>query len=304
MRANSRRTSRNKKLAYAGVAIALTIFIFTLTPSAVSFVSTLIITPIEALTSWAQNSNGTLPTYLRNREELEQHISELEQQIAEKSSNDLTLNKLQHENGILRNLMGTVNNPRLIANVIARPPDLPYDLMQIDQGSERGVKVGAPVFLGYDQLIGIISHTTEHTSFVELITSPGFRSTVYIYGPDIFTKAEGYGGGIMRVNVPQGITLQEGNIVIVPSQDSGIYGTIGHIQTSPTQPEQYGFVVPTTPIQSIHKVAVGAREVQKIDYETAASIVSDNRVGTLEIDIPLDLLVIPATTSATGTEEQ
>lgn len=269
-------------------------------PRAISFVAYLILTPVDSLTTWVRDSDQALPTYFRDRDALNHEINVLRQQVAEKSTDGLTLQKLLQENSLLNGLLGGAQGERVGATVIARPPELPYDLMQIDQGSERGIQEGAPVFLGHDQLVGVVAYTTKTTAFVELLTSPGFTSTVYIYGPDIFTEAEGYGGGIMRVNVPQGIDLSPGNVVIVPALDSGIYGTISHVQTSPTQPEQYGYVVPTIPLQSIYKVAVGGRPVEAVDFEVVKEVVEQNRVGSLEFDIPADLLITPTSTATTS----
>lgn len=306
-RESSRRTSRNRKTLYFGLFCATLIFLFTLVPSVIGGLAQFLIYPIDAATSWIRNSQSTLPTYLRDRSELNTKIQELEQLVAEGAIDDQTLHKLQTENVYLRGLMGNESSPRILAEVVSRPPELPYDLLLIDEGSDQGVRVGAPVFVGGGQIIGIVSHTTKTSAFIELITSPGFESTVFIYGPDIFTRAEGYGGGVLRIRVPQGIDIAPNNLVIVPALDSGIFGTISYVQTSPTQPEQYGFVVPKTPLQSIHTVSVDTRPVTEIDFETANQIVSDNRIGRIGIDIPAsELIIVPepaATSTATTTND-
>ena len=301
MRGSSRRTSRNRFLFRLALGLVGVIALFMLVPQLISGLAYTIMAPIDVATTWIRESGGSLPSYVRERRALDERIEELEQALAENKRNDLTLRTLQAENSELRSLLRATSAERIAATVVGRPPNMPYDLLQIDRGRSDGVVESAPVYLGYRQLIGVIAHTASDHSFVELVTSPGFETTVYIYGPDIFTRAEGYGGGVLRVRVPQGIALTEGNIVIAPALDSGIYGSISHIKTSPTQPEQYGFVVPTTAIASINKVSVGTRPATPVDFEAAQEIVEENRIGNLRINVPQGQLVTVSTSTATST---
>jgi hypothetical protein len=187
---------------------------------------------------------------------------------------------------------------RTLAVVVAKPTELPYDLLQIDRGSQSGITVGAPVYIGTDSVIGLVSDVYLTHSFVTLFTTPGFFATVYLTGPDVTATLEGLGGGVARVKMPQGIAMQIGDLVHVPSVRPGLYGQIAWIESEPTQPEQYGYITPEVPMQSLYQVAVGSP--------------SDVTVVTTEMNqyiekIKSDALVVSdlvlATSTATSTDQ-
>ena len=266
------------------VAIVLAAWAF---PRVFSFVSYVVLYPIDRVVSWYSLSNQSLPVYLRSRTELANEMEELKRQIANQASTHLTVQRLINENMQLRAVaeMGTTTR-RIAARVIAQPTKLRYDYLQIDQGSLAGVMVGAPVFVGVDTAIGVVVHTAPTYSFVELVTTPGFLATAYVVGPNIFASLEGIGGGVARVKVPQGVSLQTGNIVLLPGVESGVYGEIVAIDNVPTQPEQYGYVTPPVPLKSLLYVSVGqvpddARDSAAIDITIDSAIHDYFRLGSV-----------------------
>jgi hypothetical protein len=135
---------------------------------------------------------------------------------------------------------------------------------------------------------------------VTLVTTPGFSSSAYVIGPNIYTFAEGMGGGILRVRVPQGIMLRTGDMVLLPAIDSGIYGVISYIETSATQPEQYGFVTTNIPTQSLYYVSVGKEGIVPNTFSDAELLVDTTRETLFTVDVPLDVLVTPETSTSSA----
>lgn len=243
-------------------------------PTVLSYVSHIVLYPVTAVSSWYQNSDSLLPNYLRSRVELTKEIEELKRTIANDTGTELSVRRLLEENMQLRTAaqVSTSTN-RIAARVLAQPTKLSYDLLQIDQGSDSGVVVGAPVFLGVDTVIGVVVEVAESYSFVELVTTPGFTATAYLVGPNVFATIEGIGGGVARVKVPQGIPLREGNLVLLPSVSSGVYGEVVRVENIPTQPEQFGYVTPPLPLQSLLYVSVGKHAlITKSDSEIEQSV--------------------------------
>lgn len=260
-RESSRRTS-HKKLRL-GVIITVVVLVFGyFFPKIISGVSYVVLYPIHTVSSWYQYSESDLPKYLRAKTDLVKEIESLKKQLSNENGTQLSIKKLLEENMQLRAAtnFGTTSD-RVTARVIAQPSRLTYDLMQIDKGASDGIKIGAPVFLGFDTVIGVVVHATEHYSFVDLVTTPGFESTAYVVGPNIFATLEGVGGGVARVKVPQGVSLREGNLVLLPSIESGVYGEINSIENPPTQPVQYGYVTPPVSMQSILYVSVSRADI-------------------------------------------
>lgn len=239
---------------YITLAILLTGWLM---PSLTAFVSYLVMTPVLSVANWYENSENIIPIYLRSRASLNEEIQQMKRDDATLSGSKLSIQRLLEENMQLRAAANiSTSSKRVVARVIAQPTKLNYDLLQIDQGTDSGVEVGSPVFLGLDTVIGVVVKALPTYSFVDLVTTTGFSATAYIVGPNIFAPLEGMGGGVARVRVPQGVNLQLGNLVLLPSVSSGVYGEIVSLENIATQPEQYGYVTPPLPLNSLLYVSV------------------------------------------------
>ncbi len=238
-------------------------------------VASVILYPFHATTLWIKTSEGELPTYLRSKSELVAEVENLRVTAATGVGTQLSINRLLEENMQLRAMAkaGAAEN-RLVARVLARPGQLAYDVLQIDKGTRDGVVLGAPVYTGLDSVVGMVVHVADTYAFVDLFTSPGFESTAFIFGPNVFSPIEGMGGGVARVKLPQGVPIREGQLVILPGVSSGIYGEIVAVQNEPTQPEQYGYITPPLAMNSLLYVSVG---LQSIKSRAAEEIQADIR---------------------------
>lgn len=302
---NSHRTSQNKKLFRIFAVSLVCLLSLALVPVLISGAVSLIAAPINMTKTWVQESGSSLPQYFRNRATLISEISQLRSDLASTNGDRFNVEALAKENLELRDLLGYAGEERTLAGIIGRPGDLPYDALMIDQGSTNGIVEGAPVYIGGNTVIGLVKNVTAHASLVELVTSPGFEATVYIIGPDIYTNAVGMGGGQLRVGVPQGISLSEGDLVVLPSVASGVYGAISTVQSEATRPEQYGFVSPKTPLASIRLVSVGKNSLRDISFEEAQKILSDTKTTLFTVPVPEHILVeaTSATSTATSSTE-
>ena len=300
MKANSRRTLRSKRLVLFSVG-ALALFGGVLmVPFIFATLASLIFTPIAATKTWLFESSASFPQFFRDRAALVEEIASLKGELAASGGNRFTIDALSLENDELRRLLGYEGETRILAGIIGRPNVLPYDVLMLDRGSQDGIKEGAPVFISDSTIIGIIRSVTSDSSIVELISTPGFETTVFIIGPDIFTNAIGIGGGQLRVGVPQGIKITEGDLVVIPSVTSGVYGAITHIESEPSQPEQYGFVSTDIPLSGMRLVSVGSTPVSPVSFEEAQAILMKEREALLKVPVPEGVLVI-ASTTATST---
>ena len=271
MRGSSSRNQKIKRLTNITVLFALIIGAGFLLPKVFSFVGTVVLYPVQAVNQWYETSEQMLPTMMRDKAALQDRISELENELIISSGDDLTLRRLQDENSSLRALLNSPANTRTLAKVIARPGDIPYDLVQIDQGSNAGIKEDALVYIGSDQLIGSVVQVRSSYSFVQLFTTPGVEMTGFISGPDVVATIEGVGGGVARVRVPQGVPIAVGDIVYVPSINPGLFGEINFIENRPSQPEQYGYITLRVPMQSLHEVGVDNALIEQATVESIAA---------------------------------
>lgn len=297
---SSRRTFLNSPGARVAAAGLMLVLVLMFVPSVLRYASALVLLPVVKFEHWVAESGSALPTYLRDRSALLANERDLRQQLAEHAAARLTAERLRQENGDLRALLSATTTDRMAAAVIGRPTALPYDVFVIDKGSRDGVVDNAPVYLGTDQVIGFVAYTTTHTAVVALVTTPNFKSTVYIYGPNIYTTAVGMGAGSLRVNVPQGIALAEGDLVVIPSLQGGIYGEITVVDSVASRPEQYGYVSIEEPLAGIRYVSVGQAPLETISFEAAKEIVETIRTDILQVPVPSGVLVDVASGTSTA----
>ena len=301
-RASRRSTPTRRRVRRFVVAAVILIITGYLLPQLFAVTGAFILYPVDRVSVWVRESSASLPQYLRDRTALLAEIKDLESQLAGTAGARLSLSRLSAENARLRALLGEQVPERTLGRVIGRPPDLAYDHLQLNIGRADGVAVGAPVFTGVDTVVGTIVHVGEHHAFAELATAPGFSSTAYVLGPDVFATLEGVGGGVARVLLPQGIRLETGQLVLLPTIESGVYGEVVAVENLPTQPEQYGYVAPAVPLASIRYVTVGrappaARTVPEIEAAVRDGARAHFAVST---STRRELGVTP-TSTATGT---
>jgi cell shape-determining protein MreC len=308
MKLHSRHTSKKSKrtqqiVRVVVISVALVCFGLVV-PRLFSLAGKIVMAPVHSVHTWIQTSDSRLPQYFRDRSELINRITELEQAVAIASGTDLTQQRLYEENQWLRQLLGVQNDSRVAAAVIARPGQLPYDYLQIDRGTIDGIQAGAPVYVGKDNVIGVVTSTTERYSFVELFTTPGFSTTAFISGANVMATIDGHGGGIARVRVPQGVPLQVGDLVHLPSLDPGVFGRVAYLENEPSQPEQFGYIALSQPVSSLHYVSVGKEVIHPseppvIEERVRAVITQAMNINTAQLNLASTTIISTSTATTT-----
>lgn len=296
---------RSKRLVTTIVVVVIVLLIGMALPRAFHAVSTIMLAPFGALHTWITTSSDMAPVFFRDRVALNATIKQLQNDIAVAGGENLTLERLRSENERLRSLLGIVPTDRIGAAVIARPSNLPYDLLQLDRGSRHGVVSGAPVYIGEDRFIGMVADVAPTHSFVVLLTHPEFSATGFIDGADVIAMIDGIGGGVARVRVPQGVTLTVGDLVHVPSVEPGVFGRIVSVESRPTQPEQYGYITPDLSLSSIHLVSIGREPLIPPTPEVVNErIVSFLASSTLVMAVGSSTATTTSTSTETITEDE
>lgn len=299
MKASSRRTSPTRKRWWIVGGVLVLLISWYLLPRFFTGVAALVWLPIEHTKAWFVSSAASVPQYFRDRSALLSEKEDLERKLAALSGVAMSNQKIRRENDDLRHLLSNDDTPRIAASVIARPPTLPYDVILIDRGEASGVEPGAPVFIGSDQVLGVVSETFWDSALVLLATSPGVESTVFVIGPDIYTTASGRGGGVLEVSVPQGVPLRENDLVVMPVLGAGIYGQIGHIESHPTRPDQTAYVTPAVPLASLRFVSVGPTADIALDFLEIEDRVEKTRILDLTVPVPVSELVVSVGSTTT-----
>jgi cell shape-determining protein MreC len=257
--------------------------------------------PLFGAHAWLTAETGGPFSFLQNKALLEERIAELENTVLALRGSSFTMDRLMAENTALHALLGdTAEESRIAAGVIARPPAVPYDALLIDRGIREGIVEGAVVYYSADRVIGTIARAYENASVVKLFSTPLTKTTVYIVGANIYTTAHGAGGGVIRVSVPQGIVLTEGDLVLLPGLKGGVLGKISAIESQATNPEQNAYIVQDVPLQSLQIVGVANEAQPAITFEEARANIEAAK-NTFLLDVPAGVLVDVGTTTATTT---
>lgn len=306
-RGNSPRTFFTDRRRSVIIIVATILVALLLLPVVAKVAVYVVMRPLTVVAVWVRESPGVLPTYLRQRSALLAEKEALQEEIDGQKGLELTVKTLTEENIALRSVMGESVVPRLLARVVGRPPFLAYDRLQLDKGSNDSVGVGAPVFVGYGVVIGSVVEVGPTYSFVELVTAPGFESTVYLPASSLVATMEGQGGGVGRVRYPQGIKVAPGDLVVGLAYESGVFGHVNAVEGESTQPEQYAYVPLPVSLQALRYVTVGQPVQAALP---AAQVASSTRMLLKELylqpGVAVELSATTtdgvATTSATGTE--
>jgi len=292
-----RGSPHKRRVLVLAIVTVFALLALTFARSVTGAVATALFSPVDALKTWIAESSGRLPTYLRTQGALIARIQELEAERDLRADDAFALTTLRAEYELLAGAAAESPADTLIAGVLSQPGTSPYDTFVIDRGDSSGVVEGALVYAGEGAAIGSVIAVYGESALVLLASAPGVHSTAYVFGPDIFTDAVGQGGGTLRIEVPQGIPLAPGDIVMLPGAGRGAYGTVVEVESLASSPFQYGYVTPPVPLRSIRYVHVARIPHAVLSYEAAVVAVAAASSTLFAIPVPESALV------GTSTEE-
>ena len=288
--------SAKRNLLRGTLAVLIILGIAWLAPRLIALISVVILSPIFSIQNWFNHSEDLLPALWQDKITLQKTITELENELATKRYDTILKKHTQAENDRLRKILNISNHTRQAAGVIARPDQLPYDILHIDHGSHTGIETGAPIYNQAGMAIGLVSQVYPESAIVTLFSSPGFQTTVFVNQVNTWATLEGLGSGIMRVSLPQGIPLQTGGLVSLPSVRGGLIGQIVATEQIPTQPQQYGYITTSIPLQQLYIVGVGRATDVSVDTDNITDSINQLQA---KLTIPPEFFTTSTTSSAT-----
>lgn len=293
----SSRPSYSAKRWYIFLLLTGVLVFALLLPRLFSFVGTVVMVPVHGVVTWIRESPAFIPYFVRDRMALRAEVDVLQSRLDATVGIESTALRLQEENVALRSSLGEFNELRLLTRVVARPPFMAYDFLQIDKGSDQGVEVGAPVYAGHDVVVGMVSQVSNSYAFVQLVSSPGSEVTVFVSGATVFATMEGVGSGAARVRLSPSVRVAPGDLVLLSAIDSGIFGVITHVVNEPTQPEQFAYVSLPVSLQSLRYLTVGKKLITARTLPEAEESTRKQLQALLWIPDAYDYVVATTTTS-------
>lgn len=168
-------------------------------------------------------------------------VAALRQELASTTAALADRDLLYKENTDLKAAMGrTETLHTLLAGVVMRPPQTPYDTAIIDIGSDAGLREGSTVYASGNTVVGVISQTYLHSARVTFFSSPGETYDALLIeraaGNTTSSKPiqlQGAGLGSFTAQVPAGTAVAIGDSIVLPGIHSSFIGDVSRVESPP-----------------------------------------------------------------------
>jgi rod shape-determining protein MreC len=172
--------------------------------------------PFSDLAGWV----GDVADAKKENKQLKTEVRNLRGQLAELATDKRDAEQLRALAGLERAL--PAGSRTVTARVIAHSPTVWYATLEIDKGSNDGLRVNQPV-MTEGGLAGKIVDTTSHTARVSLITdsSSAVSAEVMPRGVHGLVKPEIGGKDLILDFIPKGSRLHRGDVVITSGFRAG-----------------------------------------------------------------------------------
>ncbi len=153
------------------------------------------------------------------------------------SQNQMLTQKLKNVTALLSVHETKETIPGLLAGVIARPPESPYDVLVIAAGEEDGVIVGMEAFGERNTPIGIVTSVLKNVSYVTLFSTSGVATEGWVGNTNTPITITGVGGGVMEASTVRDANVSVGDAVFVPGPGMLPVGSVVRLDSDPLSPQ-------------------------------------------------------------------
>ena len=154
---------------------------------------------------------------------------------------------------------------KVVAGVITRPPESPYDTLMLAAGSNAGVALGMEAFGlpagsedGGAVPVGIVSQVLNDFSRVTLFSAPNVVTYGWVGAAGLPLTIYGAGGGVMNASVARSAGVAPGDTVFVPGPGRLPIGVVVRVDDDPSAPSVALRIQPSVNLFSISWVELRA----------------------------------------------
>jgi cell shape-determining protein MreC len=208
--------------------------------------------PIAAVYTSFKDEIVFMGAFMSSRSNLINENRKLENLLAENQAKMIRFDSLFQEHQALLEaysrspFAGSV----VLGNVIAKPPQSPYDIVLVDAGSSSGVSLGSRVYGLGGIPLGRIGETTESQAKVVLFSSVGEDNQAVIERTGATVAIKGVGGGNLESEVGQDLDIVAGDKILLPQFNGALVATV--VEVDKTATSAYKKVLYRTPINIFH----------------------------------------------------
>lgn len=126
--------------------------------------------------------------------------------------------------------------PGILAGIVARPPESPYDTLVLAGGSRAGITLGQEVFGPGNVPLGIVSSVLADFTRVTLFSAPGMTTNGWIGRAALPLIIRGAGAGALQASLSRSAGVVVGDIVFAPGPGMLPLGSVVRIDSDPSAP--------------------------------------------------------------------
>jgi len=197
------------------------------------------------------SSLGDAATCTAQNIELSNEVGALQVENQGLSQKVVELSKLFGKNEEIRPPMEGI-----LAEVVLRPPESPYDTLVVSQGVRAGVTRGMQVLGAGGTPLGVIADTGADFSRVVLFTASGVRTSGWVGRDSVPILLHGAGGGAFTATLARVVDVAVGDSVYVVGSSWSPVGTVARIDSDPSSPSVVVRIVPQANIFSTTHVRI------------------------------------------------
>lgn len=146
----------------------------------------------------------------------------------------------------------------ILAGVVARPPESPYDTLVLAAGTDAGIALGMGVFGAGNVPLGIVSSVSTDFSRVTLFSAPGVTTDGWIVHAHttLPVTIAGTGAGALTATLARSADVAAGDAVFVPGPGMLPIGNVARVDRDPSSPSVTLSIAPATNLFSIAWVTI------------------------------------------------
>ncbi len=166
-------------------------------------------------------------------------------------------------------LSGGKISPEIIAGVVARPPESPYDTLVLAAGKKEGVTRGMEAFGESGVPIGVVSAVLDGFSRVTLFTAAGASTSGWVGRANAPITIIGAGGGALSASAPRAADIAIGDLVSVPGPGMLPIGSVVRIDSDPLSSAVTLRILPAVNLFSTTWVGLRATGIVPMSFATS-----------------------------------
>ena len=161
------------------------------------------------------------------------------------SENQALLQKMNALGALLGSSAASLQNTSgILAGVVARPPESPYDTLVLSAGKSAGVTRGMEAYGPGDVPLGVVETVFDNFSRVTLFSAPGITTYGWIGPSAIPLTIRGAGAGALNASLARSAGIVVGDTVFAPGPGMLPIGSVARIDSDPSSPAVTLRIVP------------------------------------------------------------